>query len=77
MGYTFVVEYKKGIENKVVDARSRKLYPSLFSVAPYSFSSDSNLFQEGCKSTCLFLLSFLDPTWLDRFKASYQDDAEI
>ena len=48
LGYAFVVEYKKGSENKVADAlfRSPNLPPQ------------ANL----QKTSCLFLLLVLDPT---------------
>lgn len=61
LGYAFVVEYKKGVENRVADALSRR--------------SDgvSKLYQQGesHKSSCLFLLSVPNPTWLVVLKESY------
>ena len=63
MEYSFAVEYKKGIDNKVADALSRKL------------DEDHETEQLKCKSSSLFLLSFHDPTWINLLKDCYQQDA--
>ena len=62
--YLFVVEYKQGSENKVVDALSRRsdlvvVDQSIASVAPPS-------------SLCL--ISFPCLSWIDELKASYHSD---
>ena len=68
LGYaSFVVEYKKGVDNRVVDTLSRK----------------SNLVLENLqlplqqKTSCLFLFLVLDPTWLVVLKDSYSQDPSI
>ena len=61
------MEYKKGSDNRVVDALSR--HPA------FSFElsqSDSN-----SKTSCLFLLSVPDLTWLSLLKDSYLQDDTI
>lgn len=63
MEYSFAVEYKKGIDNKVADALSRKL------------DEDHETEQFECKSSSLFLLSFHNPTWINLLKDCYQQDA--
>ena len=64
LGYLFVVEYKKGIENKVADALSRRVDP--IAIIQSGTSSD-------CSSS-LCLISFPYLSWIDELKASYQSD---
>ena len=64
------MEYKKGIENKVVDAFSRQMESDL---KPFIDKVDLT---HGSVSCCL-LLSFPDPTWLEKLKDSYHQDVEI
>ena len=70
LGYVFIVEYKKGTENKVADALSRQMELEL---KPFTDKANLTL---GIVS-CFLLLSFLDPTWLDKLKDSYHQDEEI
>jgi len=67
MGYAFVVEYKKGSDNKVVDALSRQS----------EFQSELSQLSGSPKTCCLFLLSVPDPTWLDLLKDSYSQNVSI
>ncbi|XP_075655198.1 uncharacterized protein LOC142625421 [Castanea sativa] len=67
LGYAFVVEYKKGMDNKVVDALSRRSDDNSELGQP----SDSQ------KSSCLFLLFVPDPTWLSTLKESYVQDQSL
>ena len=64
LGYLFVVEYKKGIKNKVADALSRRVDP--IAIIQSGTSSD-------CSSS-LCLISFPYLSWIDELKASYQSD---
>ena len=64
LGYAFVVEYKKGVENKVADALSRR--------SDYIHVSCQQ--DESSKASCLLLLSVPDPTWLHILKDSYSQD---
>ena len=62
--YLFVVEYKKGIENKVADALSKRFDPATIT-------------QSGTSPDCSFslcLISFPCLSWIDELKASYQSD---
>lgn len=52
LGYAFAMEYKKGSDNRVADALSRQL----------AFSSELSQSDPNSKTSCLFLLSVLDPT---------------
>lgn len=70
LGYLFVVEYKKGVDNKVFDALSRQFEAG-------SDTSFDRLCGNGASVGCLCLLSIPDPTWLLVFKDSYSFDAEI
>ena len=69
MGYSFLVEYKKGKENKVADALSKRFEASdastfdpLSAIEPYHAQ--------------LYLISFPCPTWLDVIKDGYGTDLE-
>ena len=64
LGYLFVVEYKKGIENKVANALSRRVDPA--AIVQSGTSSD-------CSSS-LCLISFPCPSWINELKASYHSD---
>ena len=70
LGYVFVVEYKKGVYNKVADALSRQ-----FEAIPGS--GYDQLGNSGASVGCLCLLSVPDPTWLLIIKNSYTSDVEI
>ena len=59
LGYAFIVEYKKGVENKVADALSKR--------SNYM----SGQYEEFPKVSCLLLLSVPDPTWLHILRDSY------
>ena len=67
LGCAFVVEYKKGVENKVADALSRRSdhVPKLCQQI------------ESSKASCLMLLSVLDPTWLKILRDSYSQDQSM
>ena len=67
LGYAFVVEYKKGSDNRVADALSR--HPA--------FSFELSQFNANSKTSCFFLLSVHDPTWLSLLKDSYLQDDTI
>ena len=64
MGYAFVVEYKKGVENKMANALSRRS----------DYISMSSQQDEFAKASCLLLLSVPDPTWLHILRDSYFED---
>ena len=59
LGYLFVVEYKKGCENRVVDAFSRKVDVDLRGDVDQVPSLAS-----------LCLISFLCPSWIEELEAS-------
>lgn len=61
--YAFVMEYKKGSENKVANALSRS--PDL----PPQANSQ--------KTWCLFLLAIPDPTWLTILRDKYSQDQSL
>ena len=67
LGYAFVVEYKKGSYNRVANALSRHL----------AFSFELSQSNSNSKTSCLFLLSIPDPTWLSLLKDSYLQDDTI
>ena len=80
LGYPFVIDYKKGKENVVADALSRKtgiedlddqqeLSEAVSSLFCIDFRVDT--------TSSLFLISFPNPTWIEELKASYQEDAEV
>ena len=62
LGYNFVVEYKKGKDNLVANALSRK-------VEIEEFNPDDDVFD-----AVLCMASFLTPAWLANLKASYASD---
>lgn len=66
MGYSFLVEYKKGKENKAANALSRRLEASDTSADSLSDSTSAQL----------FIISFPCPTWLDVLKDSYKSNSE-
>ena len=69
LGYSFIVEYKKGKENKAADALSRKQEGS--KVQPV------DAFVQSSKDVgSLFLISFPCPTWVTILKDSYHEDVE-
>ena len=64
LGYAFIVEYKKGAENKVINTFSRR-------------SNQIPMFgqhEEFPKASYLLLLSVPDPTWLHILRDSYSQD---
>ncbi|XP_075645153.1 uncharacterized protein LOC142616170 [Castanea sativa] len=67
LGYAFIVEYKKGVENKVADALLKR--------------SDcipmSGQHEDFPKASCLLLLSIPDPTCLHILRDSYSQDQVI
>ena len=67
LGYLFIVEYKKGNENKVADALSRR--SDSVTVAQSDASADF--------SSSLCLISFPCLSWIDELKASYQSDPSM
>ena len=64
LGYAFVIEYKKGVENKVADALSRRS-----NYIPMSCQQN-----ESSKACCLPLLLDPDLTWLHNLRESYSQD---
>ena len=69
LGYSFLIEYKKGKENKATDALSRRLEDS---------TSSLNLLPltEHKKDARLYLISFPYSTWLNLLKDSYKSDSK-
>ena len=68
LGYLFMVEYKKGYENKVADALSRRSDPSYeASVSPSVSASHPTL----------FLILFPCPSWIEELKDSYEQNLEL
>ncbi|XP_075645372.1 uncharacterized protein LOC142616395 [Castanea sativa] len=67
LGYAFVVEYKRGCDNRVADALSRQ----------FRVDSDLPATSFDSRTGCLMLLTVPDPTWLDGLKASYSLDASV
>ena len=66
LGYLFVVEYKKGCDNRVADALSRKV--------DVDVGGDGD---QGSHSASLCLISFPCPTWIDDLKARYSSSYEV
>jgi hypothetical protein len=59
LGYDFLIEYKKGVDNKVADALSRKFEET----------------REGdFEDQTLFSITFPSPTWVEEIKATYESD---
>ena len=69
LGYSFIVEYKKGKENKAADALSRKEEGSKLQPVDAFVRSSKDV-------GSLFLISFPYPTWLTILKDSYHEDVE-
>ena len=67
LGYALVVEYKKGVENKVADALSRR-----FDYIPELCQQN-----ESSKAGCLLLLLVPDRTWLKILRDSYSQDQSM
>ena len=70
LGYVFVVEYKNRVDNKVINAFSRK-----FESTPKILSDQ--LIDNTAITGCLCLLLVLDPTLLSILKDSYSQDVVI
>ena len=62
-----MVEYKKGVENKVADSLSRRS-----DYVPKLCQQD-----ESSKASCLLLLLVPDPTWLGILRDSYSQDQSM
>jgi len=62
LGYDFLIEYKKGIENKVADALSRE----------FEETPEQNLNDE-----VLFSITFPNPTWVEDIMKSYTSDPTV
>ena len=71
LGYAFVVEYKKGCDNRVADALSRT-----FGSAPDLSTSISASISDS-KASCLMLLTVPNPTWLKVLQDSYSLDESV
>ena len=64
LGYAFIVEYKHGKENLVVDALSRR--------------EDTGNVDADCSEVgTLCIISFPTPNWLDDLRASYVTDPSL
>ena len=70
LGYVFVVEYKNRVDNKVINALSRK-----FESTPKILSDQ--LIDNTAITGCLCLLLVSDPTLLSILKDSYSQDVVI
>ena len=80
LGYSFVIDYKKGKENVVADALSRKTGSEDLDDQQELSEAVSSLFCIDFRvdtTSSLFLISFPNPTWIEELKASYQEDAEV
>jgi len=74
LGYNFVIEYKKGKENRVADALSRLNEPQDFQAAAATiFQLDADLNFRASYS--ISLISFPTPDWITDLKASYLHDS--
>ena len=69
LGYSFIVEYKKGKENKAVDALSRKEKGSDVQIVDALVQSSEDV-------GSLFLISFPCVAWFTILKDSYNEDDE-
>jgi len=65
LGYNFLVEYKKGTDNLVVDALSKK-------VEVEELNTDVE-----DSGGVLCMISFPTPAWLTNLKASYATDQQV
>ena len=67
LGYVFVVEYKKGKDNLVADALSRKV----------DFDDCNSMDVSEVHKGVLCMISFSSPAWLIDLKASYTSDQQV
>ena len=71
LGFTFVVEYKKGCDNRVADALSRTCGPAPALSTPITASNSDS------KASCLMLMTVPNPTWLKVLQDSYALDESV
>ena len=69
LGYSFLVKYKKGKENKAANSLSRRLEDSTSSPNPLPLTEHE-------KDAQLYLISFPCSTWLNLLKDSYKSDSK-
>ena len=87
LGYSFIIEYKKGRENVVGDALSRQgekeEQEGLLGILLVQQPDSCLFFISHCNSALdqdvgsMFLISFPSPTWIEELKASYADDPGV
>ena len=77
LGYSFVVEYKKGRDIKAADALSRTMEGVLNSMVSVSADTDEdNDLGYANQNVALFLTSFPCPSWLSILQDSYLNEQE-
>ena len=69
--FAFVVEYKKGCDNRVADALSQTCGPTPALSTPITTSNFDS------QASCLMLLTVLDPNWLKVLQDSYALDESV
>ena len=74
LGYHFVVEFKRGKENKVADALSRKEDTNLQT----EIARETSMLQAQAQAQgSFYAISFPSPTWLEELKTSYEEDNSV